>query len=202
MGLSQTFRGTCLRRLQMVTCSRTNKSGGGVALYINDSLQHKYLPDLYKCLVNCAEVVSLKISLKNGKKALICCIYRAPKTDLEQQNKFISNYCQDTRNKTVYLCGDLLQYDTNNVTNNFIDQLYSFGLHPLITRPTRITSHSKTLISSGGLGPYLGRMGTRRTKAPNFVHVLSITIAFILEGEPLQQEGRRRPSWISNMAIM
>ena len=105
-----------------------------------------------KCLVNCAEVVSLEISLKNGKKALICCIYRAPKTDLEQLNEFISNCCQNTRNKTVYLCGDfnidLLQYDTNNVTNNFIDHLYSFGLHPLTTRPTRITSHSKTLIDN------------------------------------------------------
>ena len=124
-------------------------------------------------IVNCAEVVSLEISLKNGKKALICCIYRAPKTDPEQQNKFISNYCQDTRNKTVYLCGDLLQYDTNNVTNNLIHQLYSFGLHPLITRPTRITSHSKTLISSGGLGPDLGRMGTRRTEAHQILSTCS-----------------------------
>ena len=33
-------------------------------------------------------------------------------------------------------------------TNNFIDQLYSLGLHPLIRRPTRITSHSNTLIDN------------------------------------------------------
>ena len=59
-----------------------------------------------KCLDNCAEVVSLEIAPKNGKKALICCIYRAPKTDLEQLNEFISNICQNTRNKPVYLCGD------------------------------------------------------------------------------------------------
>ena len=136
----------------MFTCSRTNKSGGGVTLYINDSLQHKYLPDMSKCLDNCAEVVSLEIALKNGKKALICCIYRAPKTDLEQLNEFISNLCRNTRNKTVYLCGDfnidLLQHDANASTNNFIDHLYSFGLHPVITRPTRITGHSKTLIDN------------------------------------------------------
>ena len=36
-----------------------------------DSLQHKYLPDMSKCLDNCAEVVSLEITHKNGKKALI-----------------------------------------------------------------------------------------------------------------------------------
>ena len=85
-------------------------------------------------------------------KGLICCIYRASKTELEQLNEFISNCCQNTRNETVYLPGDfnidLLQHDTNNITNNFIDHLYSFGLHPLITRPTRITSHSKNLIDN------------------------------------------------------
>ena len=104
------------------------------------------------CLNVCAEVVSLEITHTNGKKALLCCIYRAPKTELEQLSEFISNICQNTRNKTVYLRGDfnidLLQHDTNNITNNFIDHLYSFGLHPLITRPTRITSHSKTLIDN------------------------------------------------------
>ena len=137
---------------KMFTCSRTNKNGGGVALYINDSLQHRFLPDMSKCIDNCAEVIYLEITLKNGKKPLICCIYRAPKTELEQLNEFISNLCQNTRNKTVYICGDfnvdLLQHDKNNDTNNFIDHLYSFGLHPLITRPTRITSHSKTLIDN------------------------------------------------------
>ena len=54
---------------KIFTCSRTNKSGGAVGLYINDSLQHKYLPDMSKCLDNCAEVVSPEIVLKNGKKS-------------------------------------------------------------------------------------------------------------------------------------
>ena len=37
--------------------------------------------------------------------------------------------------KTVYLCGDfnvdLLQHENHAATNNFIDHLYSYGLHPL-----------------------------------------------------------------------
>ena len=56
----------------------------------------------------------------------------------------------NSRTKTVYLCGnfnvDLLQYDKHADTNHFVDQLFSFGLHPLITRPTRITRDTKTLI--------------------------------------------------------
>ena len=55
-------------------------------------------------------------------------------------------------NKTIYLCGDfnidLLQSDKNNYISNFIDHLYSMGLHPLITRHTRITCQSKTLIDN------------------------------------------------------
>ena len=51
------------------------------------------------------------------------------------------------------MCGDLnidlLQSDKNNSTSNFIDNLYSIGLHPLITRPTRIASkQSKILIDN------------------------------------------------------
>ena len=80
---------------KMFTCSGTNKNGGGVALYINDSLQHKF--------DNCAEVISLEITLSNGKKAIICCIYCAPQTELEQLNEFISNICRNARNKTVYI---------------------------------------------------------------------------------------------------
>ena len=50
------------------------------------------------------------------------------------------------------MCGDfnidLLQSDKNNYISNVIDHLHSMGLHPLITRPTRITCQSKTLIDN------------------------------------------------------
>ena len=50
------------------------------------------------------------------------------------------------------MCGDfnidLLQSDKNNSISNCIDNLYSMGLHPLITRPTRVTCQSKTLIDN------------------------------------------------------
>ena len=79
-------------------------------------------------------------------------IYRALNTELDQLSEFINNVCRNIHNKTAYMCGDfnvdLLQYDKHNATNNFIDQLYSLGLHPLITRPTRITSRSNTLIDN------------------------------------------------------
>ena len=50
------------------------------------------------------------------------------------------------------MCGDfnvdLLKYSCHDATSNFIDQLYSYGLHPLIMRPTRITKESATIIDN------------------------------------------------------
>ena len=49
-------------------CSRLNKTGGGVALYINEMLQPNYLPNKSKCIDNCAEIVTVEVTLANGKK--------------------------------------------------------------------------------------------------------------------------------------
>ena len=66
--------------------------------------------------------------------------------------EFLTNILRNVRKNTVYMCGDfnvdLLRFDKHGATNDFIDQIYTLGLHPLITRPTRITSHSKTLIDN------------------------------------------------------
>ena len=60
-----------------------NKKGGGVVLSINNFLQHKYLPNKSISIENCAEIVSVEVTLRNGSKVTVCCIYRAPNTDLE-----------------------------------------------------------------------------------------------------------------------
>ena len=143
----------CIEGYNILSCSRLNKKGGGVVLYIRESLQYKYLPEKSKYIDNCAEILSVEITLEKDKKATICCIYRAPNTNLDMLRDLMYNTIfRNKRNKTIYVCGDfnvdLLQYDKHRDTNHFIDRLYSLGLHPLITRPTRITSHSNTLIDN------------------------------------------------------
>ena len=55
-------------------------------------------------------------------------------------------------NKQVFLIGDfnidLLQYNNHEPINNFLDTLTSNMFLPQIILPTRITSHSKTLIDN------------------------------------------------------
>ena len=43
---------------------------------------------------------------------------------------------------------DLLHYSTHSPTQEFIDSLFSYGFYPLISKLTRITSHSATLIDN------------------------------------------------------
>ena len=55
-------------------------------------------------------------------------------------------------NKLCFLFGDfninILNADSHVPTNDFIDLMYSNGFYPLISKPTRITSHSATLIDN------------------------------------------------------
>ena len=54
--------------------------------------------------------------------------------------------------KTVFLLGDfnvdLLKYEQHKATNKFLDSLSSNMFLTHIVQPTRITSHSKTLIDN------------------------------------------------------
>ena len=109
-------------------------------------MQPNYLPNKSKCIDNCAKIVTVEVTLATGKKVLVSCVYRAPNTNADILSDFFLDILRNNRNKTIYLCGDfnidLLQSDKNNSISNFIDNLYSMGLHPLITRPTRILTHS------------------------------------------------------------
>ena len=56
------------------------------------------------------------------------------------------------KNKDIVLMGDfnvdLLKYENNTYTADFLDKIYSTSLIPQITSPTRITPRSKTLIDN------------------------------------------------------
>ena len=43
---------------------------------------------------------------------------------------------------------NLMNYQSHNLTGEFLDMMYSNTFFPLITRPTRITSHSASLIDN------------------------------------------------------
>ena len=96
------------------------------------------------------------IEIMNLKKSnIIGTIYKHPSVDLTDFN---SNYVNSLlekiskEQKSVFLLGDfninLMNYNVHNPTNEFLDSLSSNSFLPYILQPTRITSHSKTLINN------------------------------------------------------
>ena len=43
---------------------------------------------------------------------------------------------------------DLLKHESHSITAHFNESLFAFGFLPMITKPTRITAHSMTLIDN------------------------------------------------------
>ena len=92
--------------------------------------------------------------LKWEKNIIIRVIYRPPGTDLSLFNSKIADLLEKNKleNKLYYLMGDyninLSNYETHELTVNFIDTIYSYAFVPLINRPTRVSKYSATLIDN------------------------------------------------------
>ena len=133
----------------------TESHAGGTLLYINNKLSYKVRQDL--CIYKSSELESTFIEIINPKKTNITigCIYRHPTMNL---NEFNDNHLNillqkiSKEKKNVLLLGDfnvdLLKYDKQAGTNEFIDSLSSYMYLPYILHPTRVTSHSQTIIDN------------------------------------------------------
>ena len=88
------------------------------------------------------------------KNIIVGVIYRSPNTDAELFNDRMLHLLHTIHQerKLCYLMGDynlnLLNVGLHEPTNDFLNQMYSFSLIPVITKPTRITESSATLIDN------------------------------------------------------
>ena len=114
-------------------------------LYIANHLSYKCRNDLNIYKKN--ELESTFIEIVNPKKSniLVGVIYRHP-----YLSKLLQNISKEQ--KSIFLLGDLnvnlLNYNEHNQTNEFLHFLASNSFVPLILQPTRIISHSNTLIDN------------------------------------------------------
>ena len=133
----------------------TETSAGGTLLYIANHLSNKYHNDLNIYKKNESESTFIEIVNPEKSNILVRVIYRHPSMDLadfncSSLNKLLENISKEQ--KSIFLLGDfnvnLLNYNEHNKTNEFLDSLASNSFIPLILQPTRITSHSNTLIDN------------------------------------------------------
>ena len=132
--------------------AKSKTFAGGVGLYVSENINFKRINDLDLGLFEGLENCWIEIERKKQKNVVIGCIYRhlsqnracfyqAIKSKLEMLN---NEGCE------VYITGDInmdfFRYNTDNQTSEYLDMLLSLGYLPIITKPTRITDHSATLI--------------------------------------------------------
>ena len=133
-------------------CIGSKTSRGGVAIYVKDNLNVLLRSDLSKNTLS-FEAVWIEIIQKN--KNIICgCIYRHPNSDINQFLEYFEKALSKVtkENKECYISGDfninLLNYDQNKISTDFLDLMSSAAFLPSILEPTRITESSSTLIDN------------------------------------------------------
>ena len=132
-----------------------------MAIYVNKricegaDIDSKFNPNPEPDNVN-EEFQFIKIKNVKGinRTAIVGNVYRSPSRNAEKFNMLLENVLQrlhrHTKKKLLYLVGDfnqdILKYNTDTNSQNLIDMCSSHGLVQLVSRPTRITDRSATLI--------------------------------------------------------
>ena len=106
-----------------------------------------------KTVNNILECITIELNIEKRKNIAVSCMYRTPGPNIDTflENFSVIHNVVD-KNKIFYVCGDfnidLLKHETNRNTKDFLDTLFSLGLYPMIVKPSRITTHSNTLIDN------------------------------------------------------
>ena len=102
----------------------SNSNAGGVAIYVNNKLDHFKRDDLGK-LDDDFESVWIEIKKKKGKSSLCGCIYRHPSSNVTELVEYVETTLTKLNNKNydIFLMGDfnidLLRYESHSSTNDF-----------------------------------------------------------------------------------
>ena len=136
--------------------TRASKPGGGISMYVDEKINYKVRTHL-GFSNNDTEMIWLEIdnSHETNKKNLILgTIYRRPGSDIEIFNSKLSEILDviSSENKNITFTGDfnidIIKSGTHGLTNQFMEINFSHSMNPLISRPTRVTSTSASLIDN------------------------------------------------------
>ena len=136
---------------EIVHTNRLNKRGGGGCLYLNKKLDFIKANKYSIVQDDTFESVTVELNLENQKNIVISCIYRTPGSEMDKFVDYMEQFVKSTKNnKSLYVCGDfnvdLLKQNTHLNTKFFLEMMYSYGVFPLITRPTRIYLQTQLLL--------------------------------------------------------
>jgi hypothetical protein len=137
--------------------ARESGRGGGLEVYVNKNLCD--LSDIqikvelsFRDNAKSGEFQVIEITYKNHKNTILCNMYRSPSGNLASfllvgmHTEGLARH----NNKNIFFLGDsninLLEYEKNDQVTRYVDLFPEYEFASTISRPTRITSHSTTLI--------------------------------------------------------
>ena len=130
------------------------KKGGGVAILASCKLRCTQCND-FSSKISESECITIAVTLRIGNTCLVSSMYRPPNSDTSM---FLASYnsmlCAMKKEKpSNIIIGldhnlDFLKSTKHGPTNDFIEANLDFGMIPTVTRPTRITKTTATLIDN------------------------------------------------------
>lgn len=137
----------------LICKNRKNGSRGGVAIFANTSIPYKIRDDLALNVDNEFESLFIECQYKMTP-VVVGEIYRIPNSNVKlsiERFHTIMNRLKSIKSDIILGTDqnfDLLKYNSDNNTKELLDGFISSGLLPTITKPTRITHKSATLIDN------------------------------------------------------
>ena len=124
---------------------------GGVGIYIKNNINFVVRDDLSIFLEKPFETLFLEVSSSKGKPIIIGEVYRVPSSsspDSITNYELITNKLQNENKEIIIGTDQNFDYLNMNCaySKHLLEIIFSAGLVPTITIPTRITSESNTLI--------------------------------------------------------
>ena len=132
--------------------SRKFKTGGGSAIYAHENTSNTIkVVNIYE--FKTAETVTIQITNPKQPTYMVCQMYRPPENDLEflqELEEFLSLI--SASNIHMYITGDcnvdLFSLPSNSNCETFFTLMCSYGFLPTISKATRVSTTSKTLIDN------------------------------------------------------
>ena len=134
-----------------VAQNRVNKKGGGVCAFIHNSIDYKLRNKISNCNDDNENLV-IEIQTSKTKNTLLNITYRPPSGDVQSFIKYLEKFFEITyrEKKNIHFIGDFnldsLKYNENHSIKNVFDLFIRNSVIPLITKPTRVTRTSETII--------------------------------------------------------
>lgn len=141
----------------LISKEKSCSAHGGVAFYLHNSLNYNIINTDFQTFDSVCVEIDLKTDRSTpSNKLIVCNIYRPPRTLINDIESFMTDinmlFDQLARYKHVVITGDfnldLLKYQENHNTNDFLNLILSNSYIPKITLPTRLTHRQGTLIDN------------------------------------------------------